>query len=319
VQRALLACFCVVIAPVACEGSVKRRAFPGAQQSEGAMKDETFASKKDGTKIYVRTWRPGGPARAVLIIVHGFKAHSGLYDGSAEQFAQRGLAVYALDHRGHGNSEGERYFAEHVSDFVDDLDQLVELVRSREPGLQLFMLGHSAGGVISCVYALEHQDKLAGLICESFAHEVPAPEFALSVIKGLSHIAPHLHVLDLKNKLFSRDPAFVKRMDEDPLIPQMNYPALTVAALVRADERLKQEFPLITLPVLILHGTEDKVTVPAGSQRFHDHAGSKDKTLRMYEGHAHDLLADLGKDQVMADITDWLEARIAPAPQVVAS
>jgi alpha-beta hydrolase superfamily lysophospholipase len=77
-----------------------------------------------------------------------------------------------------------------------------------------------------------------------------------------------------------------------------------------ATHSLEKEFPLITLPVLILHGTADKVTKPGGSQMFYDRAGSPDKTLQLYEGHAHDLLNDVGKEQVIADIRTWLEARI---------
>jgi alpha-beta hydrolase superfamily lysophospholipase len=177
----------------------------------------------------------------------------------------------------------------------------------------LFLLGHSAGGVISSVYTLEHQAKLTGFICESFAFQVYAPDFALAVVKGLSHIAPHAHVLHLKNEDFSRNPAVVKAMNEDPLIAHEAQPTRTVAELVRADERLKREFPSITLPILILHGTEDKVTKPAGSQLFYDTAGSADKTLKLYEGHAHDLLNDLDREKVMGDIVGWVNAHLPNA------
>jgi len=84
-----------------------------------------------------------------------------------------------------------------------------------------------------------------------------------------------------------------------------------LAEMVRADERLKKEFPLITLPVLILHGTADQATKPSGSQRFFDTAGSTDKTLKLYEGHFHDLLNDLGKEKVMADIGNWIDAHLS--------
>jgi len=120
------------------------------------------------------------------------------------------------------------------------------------------MLGHSAGGVVACLYALEHQAALAGLVCESFAFQTPAPDFALAVLKGLSHVFPHAHVLHLKNEDFSRDPNVVAAMNADPLIAHETQPTKTVAQLVLADERLNQEFSRITLPVLILHGTADK-------------------------------------------------------------
>jgi acylglycerol lipase len=189
----------------------------------------------------------------------------------------------------------------------------VKLAKSWEPSLPVFLLGHSAGGVVSCVYTLEHQAELTGLICESFAYQVPAPDFALAVIKGLSYVAPRLRVLKLKNEDFSRDPKAVQALNNDPLIANEVQPAKTVAALVRADERLKKEFPLITLPVFILHGTFDKATKPSGSQFFYDTAGSRDKTLRLYEGHFHDLLNDFGKEAVMADIKGWIDKRLPAA------
>jgi alpha-beta hydrolase superfamily lysophospholipase len=177
----------------------------------------------------------------------------------------------------------------------------------------VFLLGHSAGGVVVCLFALDHQVELAGLICESFAHQLPAPAFALAVFKGLSHLAPHAHILHLKNEDFSRDPQVVEAMNADPLIAHETQPTRTLAAMVRADERLKEGFPEITLPVLILHGTADKATRPSGSQFFYDTAGSRDKTLKLYDGHAHDLLNDLGKDAVMADIKGWIESRLPAA------
>src|SRR5439155_4946846 len=94
-------------------------------------------------------------------------------------------------------------------------------------------------------------------------------------------------------------------------------PTQTVAAMVRADERLKKEFPLITLPVLILHGTLDKATKPSGSQFFYDTAGSRDKTLKLYDGHFHDLLNDIDKEVVMADITRWIDARLPAAARLI--
>lgn len=273
------------------------------------MSEETFKTS-DGLNIFFRSWRPAAEARGVVVIVPGFNAHSGQYDWAATQLTESQLAVYAIDLRGRGRSDGERFYVNKFADYVGDVAALVSLVKSREPGLTLYLLGHSAGGVVSCIYALESQAELAGLICESFAHQVPAPDFALAVFKGLSHIAPHAHVLRLKNEDFSRDPEVVQAMNEDPLIAHETQPTQTLAEMVRADERLKEEFPLITLPVLILHGTLDKATKPSGSQLFYDTAGSTDKTLKFYEGAFHDLLNDTDKQVVMSDIRSWIEARL---------
>ncbi|APR77764.1 Lysophospholipase [Minicystis rosea] len=273
------------------------------------MIEETFKGH-DGIELFARSWKAEDKPRAVVILQHGFKAHSGVYRWTAEQLTARGFSAYAMDLRGHGKSGGERYYTEKFSDYVADLHIFIQMVKAREPGLPVFLLGHSAGGVVSCIYALEHQEELAGLLCESFAHEVPAPDFALSVIKGLSHIAPHAHVLELKAVDFSRDPTFVEAMSNDPLIPQINYPSNTVAEMVRADERLKKEFPQITLPVFIFHGTADRATKPSGSERFYRDAGSVDKTLELYEGHFHDLLNDVDRERVLADVVEWVSKRI---------
>ncbi len=273
--------------------------------------EETLESA--GLQIFFRSWRPSLAPRAAIVIVPGFNSHSAYYAWTAQELVADRLAVYALDLRGRGKSDGERFYVETFNDYVSDVSRCVALVKSREPGVPLYLLGHSAGGVVACLFALDHQAVLAGLVCESFAHQLPAPDFALAVFKGLSHLAPHAHILRLKNEDFSRDPQAVAAMNADPLIAHETQPTRTLAAMVRADERLKEEFPRVTLPVLILHGSADKATRPSGSQLFYDTAGSKDKTLKLYEGHVHDLLNDLGKEAVMADIKVWIEARLPRA------
>lgn len=274
-----------------------------------AYKEESLDGA-DGLKIFQRSWRPEGQARAVIVLSHGFDSHSGYYVWAAEQLLASGLAVYALDYRGRGKSDGERYYVDSFSDYAADLDLTVKLARSREPGLPVFLLGHSAGGVIACNYVLDHPQDIAGLICESFAYKVPAPDFALAVLKGLSHLAPHAHVLNLPKKEFSRDPKVVKALIDDPLLEHEVQPTKTVAEMVRADERLKRDFPLFKLPLLIIHGTKDSVARPEGSQEFYARAGSADKTLKLYEGYFHDPLNDIGKEAVMADIRAWIEKRL---------
>ena len=237
------------------------------------MNEERFDGVK-GLSIFFRSWHPSGKPRGVVAICHGVNSHSGEYLWTGEQLQAAGFAVYALDLRGRGKSDGERFYVDDVAEYVSDVSMLIEIAKKREPGVPVYLLGHSAGGVVSCVYALENQDKIAGLICESFAFQVYAPDFALAVLKGISHLAPHAHVLKLHNEDFTRDPKALKAKNEDPLIANEVQPTKTVAALVRADERLKKEFPQIKLPVFIMHGTVDKATKPSGSQEFYDHAGS---------------------------------------------
>jgi acylglycerol lipase len=263
-----------------------------------------------GLKIFIRSWRPDSQPRAVVVLSHGFNSHSGYYLWAAEQLLAGGFAVYALDYRGRGKSDGERYYVEKFSEYQGDLDMTVKLAKSREPGLKCFLLGHSAGGVIACNWTLDNQSQIAGLICESFAYQVPAPDFALAVLKGLSHIAPHAHVLNLPKKEFSRDPKVTQALLDDPLLANEVQPTKTVAEMVRADERLKRDFPQFTLPLLIIHGTRDTVTRPEGSKEFYERAASRDKTLKLYEGYFHDPLNDIGKEVVMNDIRAWLEKHL---------
>ena len=264
-----------------------------------------------GTRIFFRSWRPSAPPRGVVAIIPGFNSHSGYYTWVGSQLASKGLAVYAIDLRGRGQSDGERFYVDTFDEYLSDIAALITLAKSREPELPLFLLGHSAGGVLACLYALDHPGELSGLISESFAFELPAPDFALAVLKGLSHLAPHAHVLKLKNEEFSRDPLVVEAMNADPLIANETQPTKTVAELVRADERLKREIPALSIPLLILHGTEDKAAKPAGSQFFFDNAGSSDKTLRLYDGGYHDPLNDLDRETVFGHIQNWITSQLS--------
>ena len=263
-----------------------------------------------GGKIFTRHWEPSGAPRANLVLCHGVNSHGGQYVRAGEEFSGRGFAVTALDLRGRGCSDGERFYAESIDDYVSDLSLAIDLAKSKHPELPTYLLGHSAGGVTSVAYALDYQDRIDGLICESFAFRVYAPNFALKVLEGASHFFPHAHVLKLKMVDFSRDPEWVAQLDADPLTLDEVQPVATVAAFARAGERFDREFPRIVLPVLIIHGTADKATRPEGSQQFYDQAGSTDKTLKLYEGYYHDLLNDLGREQLMDDIIGWIDARL---------
>jgi alpha-beta hydrolase superfamily lysophospholipase len=261
-------------------------------------------------RLFVRHWPATAKPTASLVICHGFNAHSGHYARAAEVFAQRGFTVTALDLRGRGQSDGERFYVQSIDDYADDLSLAIEYARSQSPGLPVYLLGHSAGGVTAVTYALEHQDRIAGLISESFAYRLPAPHLALELLKGASHILPHAHALKLKMEDFSRDPAWVAHLNADPLEQGEVQPVQSVAALARGGEWIGSGFGRITLPLLILHGTADKAALAEGSQAFFDAAGSADKTLKLYDGFYHDLLNDLDRDRVMNDIGNWIDRRV---------
>ena len=169
----------------------------------------------------------------------------------------------------------------------------------------------SNGDLIRAAY--QHWEESLGSDPEPFFALV-SEEFAMASVLN----PPDLPALKLKMKDFSRDPAWVAELLADPYTQDETQPVETVAALVRAGERMAKEFGTITLPVLIMHGTADKATRPDGSQEFFDHAGSPDKQLILYQDHYHDLLNDLGRERVMADVVGWLEARLPAGPMVTA-
>jgi len=263
-----------------------------------------------GGRIFSRHWEAEGTPKANLVLCHGFNSHGGQYVRAAETFVREGLAVTALDLRGRGRSDGERFYVDSMDDYVSDLALAVDLARSKHPELPLYLLGHSAGGVTAVLYALDHGNRLDGLICEDFAFRAYAPNAALKLIEGASHIIPHVHVLKLPMDAFSRDTDWVAQITADPFTKNESQPMETVAALARAGERLELELRRITLPVLILHGTADKATRPDGSQQFFDQASSTDKTLKLYDGYYHDLLNDVGRERVFDDIVAWIDARV---------
>lgn len=190
-----------------------------------------FIEGSNGGRLFYRHWRPAGAVKASLTIVPGFNSHSAYFEPFGRALAERGIAVYALDLRGRGRSDGERFYVESFDNYADDLAQLMAVVRSRDSERPMFLMGHSAGGIVACLFTLDHGEGLAGLVSESFAFELPAPDFVLATLKGLSHVAPHAHVLALKNADFSRDPAVVAAMDADPLIAHETQPTRTLAAL----------------------------------------------------------------------------------------
>lgn len=271
--------------------------------------NSTFLST-GGEKIFYRNWSASTKSKAVIILVHGLNSHSGYFQPFAEHLTQQGFEVYAIDHVGRGNSEGERYYIPDYQAVLVDIDHLVEIAREAHPSLPLFMLGHSAGGIFASVYAVKFQSKLKGLISESFAFQIPAPDFALVVLKFLAKFIPHTRVIQLKNEDFSRDKTVVAAMNSDPLIEAEKQPTKTMQQLILAAEYLKKELPAITIPILILHGTQDHATKPQGSKYYYKNVGSQDKSLKLYEGHYHDLLNDVDKEKVMKEVLEWLEQRI---------
>jgi acylglycerol lipase len=265
----------------------------------------TFRNR-DLQKISYKRWKTNGRPKAIVLIVHGLNSHSGYYRNFAAQLCESEFEVYAGDLRGRGESEGERYYIHDFEDIIADIDQLYAIVNAEHPMLPVFLFGHSAGGVFASLYAERYQYKLKGFISESFALQLPAPGFALAIMKVLGSIIPHKQLVKLKNADFSRDKDFVELMNADPLLADEKQPARTMQQLILAGQLLKSKIPDMKLPILILHGTADRATNFAGSKYFMKHAGTADKQLELYEGYYHDLLNDHLGALVVKDIINWL-------------
>jgi alpha-beta hydrolase superfamily lysophospholipase len=262
-------------------------------------------------QIYWQAWLPeGAPPRAVVVLAHGASEHSGRYAWTGEQLAERGYALYGVDHRGHGKSDGDRAVIDRMRNAVADLDGLVEKAQAAHPGLPTVLLGHSMGGAVALSYTSDHEDKLDALVLSA---PVAALDAASPVTRAvgrlLSMVAPRLGVFAIDSTAVSRDPQVVEDYDADPLNYHGRLPARTVAELSSAIDGYPEAVTRFRLPLLVMHGTEDRLTSIAGPKMVMDRAGSEDKTFRAYDGLYHELLNEPERQQVLDDIADWLDAR----------
>ena len=285
-----------------------------------ARRESSFAGA-GGLEIYWREWLPDGDADAVVVIAHGAGEHSGRYTHVAQRLVDEGYAVFAIEHRGHGRSQGARALIDRIGNAVSDLDRLVVSAGDSHPGAPLFLLGHSMGGTIALSYALAHQQRLAGLVLSgplAALEAVPAP--MRMTARTLSVLAPRTPLVAIDSSLVSRDPAVVDAYRTDPLVHHGKLPARTVVELADAIESFPGAVGAITVPTLIMYGTDDGLCPPHGSVMVSERIGSPDKTLKAYPGLYHEILNEPERDQVLDDLCAWLSARIAqPADAVTPS
>ena len=270
--------------------------------------------------IFWRAWTPDdAPARAVIVLVHGLGEHSGRYDHVVARLVGEGYAVHAADHRGHGRSDGPRALIEDMDDVVADVDTLVDRAAAAEPGVPVFMLGHSMGGLIALRYALAHQERLAGLILSGTLAQLDAVPRALELVgRTLSVIAPRAPLIAIDHTLVSRDPAVVEAYRSDPLVHHGKVPARTAVQLADAVKGFPSTVGAITVPTLILYGTADGLCTPAGSVMLGERIGAADTTVKAYAGLFHEILNEPEREAVLADLVAWLAERVSPDAPVAA-
>jgi acylglycerol lipase len=262
-------------------------------------------------EIFWQSWQGDAPTRGVVVISHGAGEHSGRYERPALELAELGYPVYALDHRGHGRSEGRRALVDRLDNAAADLDVLVDLARREHPDTPLFLLGHSLGATIALRYALGHQDKLDGLILSGALAVIdPPPAPVRLAARALSAIAPWMPALSVDPATVSRDPAEVEAYRTDPLVHHGKLPVRTVAEIAAATEAFPEQVGSLTLPLLLVHGSEDRLVSVQGSRMVYERASSEDKMLEIYDGLFHEVLNELPEDRVrvLADIVAWLQA-----------
>jgi len=262
--------------------------------------------------IYCQCWEPETAPKAILLLVHGAGEHSGRYLHVAEFFVEQGLAVLALDHRGHGHSDGKPGHIDVFDDYLVDLAVFHNEVERRFPGVPIFLLGHSLGGLIACNYLLQQQDRFVGCILSGalIKSDLQPGWVQMGVIQLLALLAPRLGVMQLDASGVSRDAEEVKKYVEDPLVLHGKASARMVRELFAGMATLQADAADITLPMLMLHGDADVLTSPDGSRYLHQHISSTDKTLTMYPGLFHEILNEPERQDVLDQILSWCEARL---------
>ncbi|HQR78918.1 MAG TPA: lysophospholipase [Actinomycetota bacterium] len=260
----------------------------------------------DGAEIFRQQWLPDGDLRAVVCLVHGLGEHAGRYEHLAQRFTDRGIAVYALDLRGHGRSAGNRGDLR-VPKALADVGELLEQARADHPGVPLFLYGHSLGGLITMTYVVQEHPDIVGLIASAPALDTELREQRLKFTMAnlLGGLLPGLIIpTGLDPEGVSRDPEVVAAYKADPLVHDKGSTGLAKQTFAAMDDMMAQTtFPL---PLLIIHGTADRLTVPSASKIFVDGIDG-DVTLIEYDGMYHEPHNEPEQQQVFDDVLAWME------------
>lgn len=265
-----------------------------------------------GAALYWKAWLPEGDCRAVVVLAHGYAEHLGRYEYFAQSLNAAGIGVYALDHWGHGKSDGTYGFVPAFSVLTDGVEALLAQVEQAHPQVPRFLIGHSMGGLIAALHLQSHQSHYAGAVLSGPAIKASAEPSRLMiwVSRLLSRLAPRLGVLALDSAGVSRDPAVVAAYLADPLVYSGKMSARLAAEMFDAMAAARAGAGGITLPLLIAHGAQDRLTAPAGSQFLLDAVSSGDKTLKLYPGLYHEIFNEPERDSVIADVVGWISARL---------
>jgi alpha-beta hydrolase superfamily lysophospholipase len=265
-----------------------------------------------GVRIVYDVWTPDVTPRAVVILSHGFGEHARRYDHVAQRFGRDGLLTYALDHRGHGRSGGKRVVVKDISEFTGDFDTLVGIATHEHPGVPRVVLGHSMGGGIVFAYGVEHPDNydLMVLSGPAVAAQTAVSPLLAWLAKTIGAIAPGLPLQQLDAGAVSRDPAVVDAYNTDPLVYHGKVPGGIARVLLLVGETMPQRAASLAAPLLVVHGSDDRLIPVEGSRQLVADVGSSDVELKVYPGLYHEVFNEPEQDQVLDDVVSWINARL---------
>ncbi len=267
----------------------------------------------DGRSLFYRFQVPARPAGVVLLL-HGYAEHSGRHQWAMARLAEAGLAVYAPDLRGHGRSARPGALADldSLEATIGDIEGLTAVARRVLPEVPLFALGFSMGGMLALLFALRHPESLAGVVTSGAAVEIP--EYISPLLLRLSglmnRLLPLLPVQTFDFRQVSRDPEVIRAMELDPLYYKGKIRARTGYQQLLGIREVTSSLPRLRLPLLLLHGGEDRTIAPKTSEMIFNTATSPDKTLKIWPGLRHEILNEPEKQQVLAMILDWLRRHL---------
>ncbi len=269
-------------------------------------------SLASGASLHSHSWMPQGKACAVILLAHGYAEHLGRYEHVANHLTAQGFAVYAVDHWGHGRSDGVPGFVPKFSVFTDGVELLLAKIEAAHPDLPRFFIGHSMGGLMGAAHLLSHQSHYHGAILSGpviMPAEAPS-KFTILISRLLSRFFPKVGVLSLDANGISRDPAVVADYIADPLVYNGKIGARLAAELFDTMADVRARAGAITLPLLIVHGDQDSLAAPTGSRYLIDHVTSVDKALSLYPGLFHEVFNEPEQARVLGEVSGWIAARL---------
>ncbi|CAI0380635.1 unnamed protein product [Linum tenue] len=269
-----------------------------------------------GDTVFTQSWFPvSGEIRGLVVLMHGLNEHSGRYNEFAKQLNRNGFKVYGMDWIGHGGSDGLHAYVPSLDYAVSDLKSYLDKVIADNPGLPCFCFGHSTGSAIVLKAALDPKVEatLAGMVLTSPAVGVQPSHPIFAVLAPVfSVLLPRFQInaANKKGMPVSRDADALIAKYSDPLVYTGSIRVRTGYEILRASTYLQQNLNRFNVPFLVLHGSADTVTDPAGSRKLYDEASSSDKTIKLLDGYLHDLLFEPERQDIMDCIIEWLNDRV---------